>query len=580
MQRKNRVKMGLIMPVVAVLTACGTDATDSGATAPAPNTPQASLTHNMATEGLVRGAVRDEVGTAIAGAMITVTDNDRGIGESVYSNAKGLFVLTAEQISGQLELRVRKPYFADHKQSINISGAGEINLDVRLTPLKTDKEISDSLPAIAHFADLPFDKEGKWSRADFQRDCLSCHQLGNAWTRIPRPAEYWMPTMERMYSYIGNTNVEDMKYRSEMMAKGFTGEPTKHRPKFESAPELATAKIYQYRLDHAVVPHDAVIHHKTNTVYTVDQGTDDMHITNLDTGETTRVKAPAAGMPPGGKFTLLNVAGGYGKSTPRGIHSLSLGHDGKYYTTDAFAGGIGIFNPENNTWEEPVDLVKSLYPHTIRTDKEGNLWFSVSFTEQVGRLNPTTKEVTLIELPKAKLAAAAGSTIPYGVAINPIDNGVWFSRLNGDQVGHIDPKTLKVTVYDSPVTGPRRMRFDKAGSLWLAGYAEGKLAKINPVDFSSTVYDIPQILEGHPPGPYALGIHPDTQEIWVNETMTDQVYRFIPKEERWIAYPLPMRGSYTRDFSFTTDGKACTTNSPLPLASVEGISGEVICIKP
>lgn len=62
--------------------------------------------------------------------------------------------------------------------------------------------------------------------------------------------------------------------------------------------------------------------------------------------------------------------------------------------------------------------------------------------------------------------------------------------------------------------------------------------------------------------------------------MTDQVYRFIPKEERWIAYPLPMRGSYTRDFSFTTDGKACTSNSPLPLASVEGVSGEVICIKP
>lgn len=79
--------------------------------------------------------------------------------------------------------------------------------------------------------------------------------------------------MERMYSYIGNTTaVEDIEYRSQMMTEGFTGEPTQHRPKFDSVPELATAKIYQYRLDHAVVPHDAVFYQKTNTIYTVDQG--------------------------------------------------------------------------------------------------------------------------------------------------------------------------------------------------------------------------------------------------------------------------------------------------------------------
>ena len=580
MQRQDSFKMGMAMSLGLVIAYCGTVAAATPTTGPDSKAQMTTPDYNSTAKGVLSGTVRDASGEVIPGAMITVTDDDRGLGESVFSNDTGMFTLAADLVSGQLELRVRKPYFADYKQSVNFNDSGKANLDVRLRPLKTDQEISDSLPAIAHFANLPFDKEGKWSREDFQRDCLSCHQLGNAWTRIPRPPEVWMPTMERMYSYMGNTNVEDMKYRSQMMTDGFTGEPTQHRPKFDSAPELATAKIYQYRLDHSVVPHDAVVYQKTNTVYTVDQGTDDMHITSLETGETTRVKAPAAGMPQGGMFTLLNIAGGYGKTTPRGIHSLSLGHDGKFYTTDAFAGGIGVFDPETNTWEEPVDLVKALYPHTIRTGKEGNLWFTVTFSEQVGKLNPKTREVTLIDLAPAKLAAAFGGSIPYGIAVNPTDNGIWFTRLNGDQVGHVDPKTLEVILHDSPVSGPRRLRFDESGTLWLAGYAEGKIAKIDPQDFSSKVYDIPQILEGHPPGPYALGVHPDTQEIWVNETMTDQVYRFIPNEERWIAYPLPMRGSYTRDFSFTADGKACTTNSPLPLASVEGVSGEVICIKP
>ena len=580
MQRQDLFKTAMTMFLGPVIVYCGTVAAATATTGPDSTAQVTTPVHYSTTLGVLSGSVRDASGKAIPGAMITVTDDERGLGESVFSNDSGMFTLTGELVSGELELRVRKPYFADHTQSVNFDDSEKVNLVVKLKPLITDREISDSLPAIAHFANLPFDEEGKWSRADFQRDCLSCHQLGNAWTRIPRPAEVWMPSMERMYSYINNTNVEDMKYRSQMMTDGFTGEPTQHRPEFESAPELASAKIYQYRLDHAVVPHDAVVYQKTNTVYTVDQGTDDMHITNLETGETVRVKAPAAGMPPGGKFTLLGVPGGYGKSTPRGIHSLSLGHDGKYYTTDAFAGGIGIFDPETNTWEEPVDLAKALYPHTIRTGKEGNLWFTVTFTEQVGRLNPQTGEVTLIELPPAKSVAAAGGSIVYGIAVNPTDNGIWFTRLNSDQVGHIDPKALTVTLHDSPVSGPRRLRFDKSGTLWLSGYAEGQIAKIDPQNFSSKVYDIPQILAGHPPGPYALGIHPDTQEIWVNETMTDQVYRFIPNEERWIAYPLPMRGSYTRDFSFTADGKACTTNSPLPLASVEGVSGEVICIKP
>jgi len=39
----------------------------------------------------------------------------------------------------------------------------------------------------------------------------------------------------------------------------------------------------------------------------------------------------------------------------------------------------------------------------------------------------------------------------------------------------------------------------------------------------AAVYDIPRVLKVHPTGPYVLGVHPDTQAIWVNETMTDQI---------------------------------------------------------
>ena len=55
---------------------------------------------------------------------------------------------------------------------------------------------------------------------------------------------------------------------------------------------------------------------------------------------------------------------------------------------------------------------------------------------------------------------------------------MWYTRLFGDRIGRIDPETLEVTEYASPVKGPRRMRFDQAGVLWVTGYSEGTLARI------------------------------------------------------------------------------------------------------
>jgi hypothetical protein len=60
--------------------------------------------------------------------------------------------------------------------------------------------------------------------------------------------------------------------------------------------------------------------------------------------------------------------------------------------------------------------------------------------------------------------------------------------------------------------------------------------------------------------------------------MLDVVWRFIPGKEEFIAYPMPLRGTYTRDFTFTDKGWACTSNNPIPAAALEGGIPELICI--
>jgi hypothetical protein len=62
--------------------------------------------------------------------------------------------------------------------------------------------------------------------------------------------------------------------------------------------------------------------------------------------------------------------------------------------------------------------------------------------------------------------------------------------------------------------------------------------------------------------------------------MTDRIYRFIPAEEKWVVYPVPLSGSYSRDMTFMADGQVCLSNNPIPPPALEGGVLEIVCIDP
>jgi streptogramin lyase len=531
----------------------------------------------VASAGTITGKVASRDGTPIPAAMITVTDSARGLSESVFSDAKGQFALVTG-MAGDLNLRVRKPYMRDLRTGVYVDAVAPTTVVLTLMPMRSAREISNSLPAAYHFGHIPFQANTPFDRRHFQRDCLTCHQLGNEFTRLVMPADAWKVIVKQMHGWLGNFDEALRDQRAQLLAIGFDGKPLTVRPRFPDDPLLAKATITQYRLDRAVVPHDAEVSPMDGLVYTVDEGSDQMAITNLVTAETRYVKAPAAGSPPGGKFgnpPLFNM------SVARGPHSLAFGPDNKWYVTDAFAGAVATFDPATMQWELPHDIGgKALYPHTIRFDREGKAWFTIAYSDQVGRFDPVTGKIDVIDLPSLKPTGIAAVTVPYGLDVNPIDGSVWYARLYGDKIGRIDPHSLAISEFDSPVKGPRRMRFDKEGVLWVAGFSDGELARIDTPQFKSKVYKLPEFAPGYAAAPYAVGIDPLTQDVWVNEIMTDRVYRFLRREERFVAYPMPLRGTYTRDVSFTKDGRVCMSNNPVPKAALEGGVVEIICIDP
>jgi virginiamycin B lyase len=529
------------------------------------------------TPSLLTGVVKDAQNKPLNGVMVRVSNEASGLSESVFTDEKGRYELSS-RLTGDVTVRFRLPYYHDETSKLMLTVGKSVEQQAVLKPMTDVEQISESLPSAYHFGLLAFDKDPKaiFSRKNLQRDCAGCHALGNSVTRAPRSLDQWVDMVTIMQGHLGNPDPKLIKSRAALLFAGFKGQAPTVRPVFPVDTETQQAMIHEYRLDNTTFPHDADINPADGLLYTVDRMGSQMAVTDLDSGKSVFVKQPPSMRPAVGKGDSYSS-----RSKEPGPHSLALGKTGYWYTTNAGSDEIGVFDPKTRTWKASFVLPEpARYPHTIRAGRDGIIWFTLAASSQVGRLDPVSGDIKLINLPKLKPHGGAGGTLPYGIDVSPVDGRVWYARLWGDKLGAIDPKTLEVTEFDSPVEGPRRLRFDAKGDLWVTGYSEGMIAKMDTASMKSEVYPMPEFAAGYRPAPYALAINPVTQEVWINETATDRVYRFLPKEKRFIVYPMPLRGTFTRDFTFTASGWACTTNSPILNAALEGNETEVICIDP
>jgi streptogramin lyase len=170
--------------------------------------------------------------------------------------------------------------------------------------------------------------------------------------------------------------------------------------------------------------------------------------------------------------------------------------------------------------------------------------------------------------------------LPYGIDINPKDGGVWYAKLYGNMLGHVDPETMEITEYQTPLKGPRRPRFDADGILWIPSFDESALLRFDPTTGEFKTYPLPTLSPDEYETPYALNVHPETGDVWMTSNMSDRILRFIPKEERFISYPSPTRVTWLRDLTFTKDGKVCSSSSNLPAYAIEDGVPSFICVDP
>ena len=229
---------------------------------------------------------------------------------------------------------------------------------------------------------------------------------------------------------------------------------------------------------------------------------------------------------------------------------------------------------------------------TIRTDERDDVWFTLALSSQVAKFDRSKGEFTLYDLPARGAKEwlffktlpllfsldpenrplpspdreSTGLPMPYGIDVAP-DGGIWVARLYANDLAHIDPDNGDVSMIDFPYAGPRRLRADADGNLWIVAFQNSLLVKYDPRSKAFTDYELPVVNEL----PYALNVDRDRGVVWVNGNQSDTILSFDIASESWKVYPMPRQRFFTRDIEVAEeDGAVYTSNSHFPTWQSEG----------
>lgn len=566
------------------------------------------------------GTVITDDDASVAGALVTVFNEDATRKETVYTDQNGYYRIDTP-FEGNLNVRVRTLFYEDLSKTFFANAQQNITYDAVLKSKKDKVTASETLTASAHVATLKWQSEK--TKATFISQCNYCHQVGNSLTRRPRERGEWTMVVRRMEGYGALVPYDEAVETIDALHKGFDGSPIKVLQSNDFHPSLADAKVEEWLVgDGLSFIHDAEVGEDGN-LYGADEGHDIIWELNTKTNQITEHKMPDPGLPEGGLLHAFPLPIGIftGKQGP---HSLAEDKEGKFWITSSLSSHLVSFDTHSKQFKQYNIGDHVIYPHTIRIDKEGIIWFTIVVTNQVARFDPKTEEFTIIDLPTKSLWDSITYAMlpkmikwlswlpidlktydaehrengtypdgpykwvqdrsliymPYGIDIHPQDGSVWYAKLNANQIGRIDPKTLQVKEWDTPLTGPRRHRFDGNGMLWIPSFDENALMRFDPKTEQFKTYKLPNLAENEWETPYALNVHPQTGEVWVTSNNSDRIFRFDPKTESFISYPSPTRVTFLRDLSFTKDGKVCSSQSNLPAYGIEDGRPSFICIDP
>ena len=511
----------------------------------------------------ISGKVVDAKGKPMEGVTVSAFDKERAQSISVFSQSDGSFRIDGLR---DVKFNVRARLMGQLDELEENIAPGTSGMSFKMYPAKGE-ELELQRTADSGFGMLKWDSIK--DKENYKMMCVYCHQSGSRGWRTPEKPVDWDTMIRRMDGFGGLYKHTQQTLVKRLVAT-YNDEAVKKWPPFNPPPaptgDATKARITEWDMGerYKVMIHDLELG-PDGKVYAVDMAKN-----------ATVTLDPATG-----KREMFRFPGKY-----RGPHSIELGNDGHMWYTLCISGEMAKFDLKTKKYticsSAPKPHKRGRYPHTLRInpkDPEGLIWYTDAGLNSCFSLHPKTLHVKHYGLLKKNQAVGAGKgesrgITPYGIDISPVDGTIWYSKLNGNRIGRIDPKAPDgdVKEWNPPFRGPRRLHVAQDGIVWVPGFGSGKFGKFDPKTEKWKVYDLP---DAENQIPYALNIDPKGN-VWICGTGNDTLHRFNPKTEKLTTFRMPSRVTYTREIEFDAEGNVWTCNSNGPARHTERGYGSII----
>ncbi|MGH9443328.1 MAG: virginiamycin B lyase family protein [Thermoanaerobaculia bacterium] len=213
--------------------------------------------------------------------------------------------------------------------------------------------------------------------------------------------------------------------------------------------------------------------------------------------------------------------------TAGSTRDIASGPDGNLWFTESSANKIGRITPAGAFTEYPIPTAASKASE-ITSGPDGNLWFTESNGNKIGKITPAG---VLTEYP-VPTAASSPDVITSGP-----DGNLWFAEFVGNKIGRITPAGA-FKEYPTPTAGshPSGITAGPDGNLWFGEFAGNKIGRITPAG-GITEYPIPTAASR----PIGITSGPDGN-LWFTEADGNKIGR-ITVAGALVEYGIPTSAS-------------------------------------
>jgi virginiamycin B lyase len=208
--------------------------------------------------------------------------------------------------------------------------------------------------------------------------------------------------------------------------------------------------------------------------------------------------------------------------------------DGTIWWAGMYGSLVGRLDPTTGEMTE-FKLDPTARPHSVIEGPDGDVWYSGNGNGTIGRIDHDTGKITVYSLNNER------ARDPHTMAWAE-DGALWFTVQNSNMLGRLEPATGNVWLTDLPTdrARPYGIRRDSSGNLWIAYRGAYKIARLNPATREIVEFETPNYGKYSGLPHYIRRLAIDSQDnVWYVDSGHGEIGRFDPRTETFKQWPSP-----------------------------------------